>query len=191
MTLFVPPFYNIPARYAEFVMADPPWRFENYSARGQGKGAARHYATMSLAEIQELPVSQIAAPNCLLFLWATWPMINDALAVITAWGFTYKSGGVWNKRTKNGLPAFGTGYLLRSACEPFLIGTRGRVTHSKSHRNQFDGLAREHSRKPESAYDWCESYMPDARRVELFSRTRRRGWIMWGNEVGKFDAVHA
>jgi N6-adenosine-specific RNA methylase IME4 len=188
MTLFIPPFWNIPPGYAEFIMADPPWRFEHYSERGHSKSAANHYATMSLADIKALPVGDIAAENALLFLWATWPMIYQALAVCETWGFTYKSGGVWNKRTKNGLNAFGTGYLLRSSCEPFLIATRGQITHSRSHRNQFDGLAREHSRKPEAAYTWCESYMPDARRVELFARTRRAGWLAWGDETERFAA---
>jgi N6-adenosine-specific RNA methylase IME4 len=182
------PLLNIPHGYAQFIMADPPWHFENWSRKGIGKGAAKHYDTMSLSEIKQLPVSEIAASDCMLFLWAVWPMIDQALEVVNAWGFTYKTGGVWAKLTKNGLSAFGTGYLLRSANEPFLIATRGKTQlHSKSHRNQINGLAREHSRKPEEAYSFCETYMPDARRVELFARMQRPGWLAWGHETEKFN----
>jgi len=181
------PFLGIPTGYADFIMADPPWRFENWSERGIGKGAAKHYQTMTIPEIKQLPVADIASRDCMLFLWAVWPMIDKAFDVLKAWGFEYKTGGVWAKRTVNGLNAFGPGYLLRSSCEPFLIATRGKPgPHSKSHRNYFDGLAREHSRKPEEAYKFCETYMPDARRVELFARQKRLGWLSWGDEVDKW-----
>jgi N6-adenosine-specific RNA methylase IME4 len=181
------PLLGIPPGYAQFIMADPPWRFKTWSEKGGEKGAAKHYDTMSLSDIKRLPVADIAAPDCMLFLWAVWPMIDQAHEVIKAWGFTFKTGGVWTKQTKNGLSAFGTGYILRSANEPFLIATRGKSqVHSKSHRNQINGLAREHSRKPEEAYPFCETYMPGVRRVELFARKKRPGWLAWGHETGKF-----
>lgn len=165
------------------IVADPPWRFENWSRKGIGKGAARHYYCMRTEAIAALPVQLLAAPDACLFLWATWPMIFHAAEVMKAWGFTYKTGGCWHKTTSRGNPAFGPGYRVRSACEPFLLGYRGNPKHSKSHRNSITAAAREHSRKPESAYDWAMTYMPDVRRCDLFSRTLRIGWETWGNEL--------
>jgi len=84
---------------------------------------------MSLNQMKALPVSQLVAPNCALVLWATWPMLPHALEVLGAWGFTYQTGGAWAKQSKTGQKwAFGTGYILRSSCEPFLVGTTGRPT---------------------------------------------------------------
>jgi N6-adenosine-specific RNA methylase IME4 len=106
-----------------------------------------------------------------------------------AWGFRYVSGGAWLKRKQRGGVAFGPGYRVRSACEPWLLGIYGEPENSRSHRNFIDGLAAGHSVKPQEAYTWCETYMPGARRVELFSRTPRPGWDTWGNEAGKFEPV--
>lgn len=170
-----------------FLMADCPWRFELYSEKGEAKSAQSHYATMTTQDICALPVSDLAASDAVLFLWATWPMLDDARKVMAAWRFRYVSGGVWLKTTKNGKDGFGTGYRLRSACEPWLLGIVGEPETSRSHRNLIRGRAREHSRKPEEAYAWAESYLPDARRAELFSRTHREGWEAWGNEAGKFN----
>lgn len=112
-------------------------------------------------------------------------MLPAGMRVMSAWGFDYVTGGAWHKRTVNGKTAFGTGYVLRSACEPFLIGRRGRKRPtSRSERNLIEGLAREHSRKPEEAYRLAERLLPDARRVELFSRTVRPGWDHWGDQSG-------
>src|SRR5262249_39991757 len=151
--------------------------------KGHGKSAQRHYSCMGLDDIKALPVSQLAEPNCLLFMWATFPMLPQALDVMDAWNFEYKTGGAWHKKTKHGRTAFGTGYRVRSACELWLIGTIGNPGTSKSHRNIFEGEVREHSRKPEESFEWMETYMLGARRAELFSRTTRTGWDAWGAEV--------
>jgi len=170
------------------LMADPPWHFKLYSEKGEAKSAQAQYATMDLDAICKIPVWELAATDCVLWLWATWPMLPDGLQVIRRWGFTYKTGGAWSKRTARGKQAFGTGYLLRSACEPFLIATRGEPKTSRSVRNVVEALAREHSRKPDLAYEMAEALMPRAQRAELFSRESRPGWATWGNEVGKFNA---
>ena len=83
--------------------------------------------------------------------------------------------------------SFGTGYGPRNACDPFIIATKGRPLNTHAERNLIDGLAREHSRKPEEAYAWCERYLPGARRLDLFSRYDRPGWISVGDEAGKFN----
>jgi len=169
------------------ILADPPWDFKTYSDKGHGKSAQNHYQCMSLDDIKALPVADLAAPDCCLFLWTTWPMLVQGIDVLTAWGFSYKTGGHWRKTTKNGKLAFGTGYRVRCASEPWLLGFRGNPKNSISCRNALEGAVREHSRKPESVYEWCEQYLPDARRCELFSRQRREGWDVWGNEVDHFD----
>lgn len=192
------------------IMADPPWRFDLRSEAGEEKAPQAHYPCEDTDAICALPVEAIAAKDCLLWLWATNPMLPDALRVIEAWGFEYKTAGTWVKRTTRGKDAFGTGYVLRSSNEPFLIATRGAPKTTKSTRSTVptydDGFhalgeggvwpagsitieakVREHSRKPEEAFEAAENLIPDARRIELFSRQFRQGWSVWGNEVGKFD----
>ncbi len=175
------PFAGLEPQAFDVILADPPWDFKTYSPKGWGKSSHRHYRAMSLDAIKTLPAGLLAANDCLLFMWATWPMLREALSVVDAWGFRYVTGGAWDKAR------MGTGYVVRSACEPFLIATTGSFDHSRGHRNLIQGEAREHSRKPDTAYAWLETYMPTARRLELFSRASRPGWAAWGDEAGKFD----
>ncbi len=200
-----------PAGGFGLIMADPPWSYEMRSAKGYAKAPEAQYQTMPLAEIKALPVEALAAPDCVLWLWAVNPMLPDCIDTLRAWGFTYKTAGTWLKRTRFGKVGFGTGYLLRTANEPFLIGTRGRPkVQSRGVRSALisypdgaeehsedwpistitiEGLAREHSRKPEEAYAACKELLPIAQRADLFSRTDRAGWTAWGNETGKFEAT--
>ncbi|MBN7764089.1 DNA methyltransferase [Nitratireductor aquibiodomus] len=186
MRLFDWPFGDINPHSFDLIMADPAWTFELRSGKGEGKSAQAQYRCQSLDEIKALPVLDLAAPDALLWLWATNPMLPQALEVLNAWGFTFKTAGAWGKTTVNGKLAFGTGYIFRSAHEPILIGTRGEPKTTKSVRSLIMGQAREHSRKPEEAYRAAEQLMPCARRIELFSRTNRPGWTVWGDEAGKF-----
>jgi N6-adenosine-specific RNA methylase IME4 len=192
-------------------MADPPWLFRVRSAKGTGKSPQAHYRCLSIEAIAALPVRWLAAPHAVIVLWATWPLLlggdergrkpgnahrSPIGAVLDAWGFRYVTGGSWAKRTPTGKSTFGGGYRVRSSCEPFLIGVKGSPLNSHAERNLIetveannavDGLRREHSRKPEDAYAWCERYLPGARRLELFSRTDRPGWTAAGDEIGKFN----
>ncbi len=169
------------------IMADPPWHFRTHSTKGiTAKGAAGQYATMTRDEIEALPIADLAARDAILWLWATNPMLPDAFAVMRAWGFTFKTAGHWAKTTKHGKLAFGTGYILRCAGEPFLIGTRGKPRTSRSVRSVVMGQVRQHSRKPEEAYAAAERLLPDVARLDLFSRQPREGWQAWGNEADKF-----
>lgn len=181
------PFADLRPLSYDLLMADPPWSFSNWSEKGEVKNAKSHYDCMDLEAIKHLPVGHLAAPDAILLLWATNPMLPQALDVMRAWGFTFKTAAHWVKRTINGKLAFGTGYILRSAGEPVLIGTVGNPKTSRSTRSIIEGPVREHSRKPEEAFAWAESLMPGARRVEIFSRKSRPGWDAWGLEVGKFD----
>jgi N6-adenosine-specific RNA methylase IME4 len=202
-----------PAGGFGLIMADPPWSYQMRSDKGYAKAPEGQYQTMALDAIKALSVEALAAPDCLLWLWAVNPQLPQAIDVLRAWGFEFKTAGTWLKRSTRGKVSFGTGYILRSSNEPFLIGTRGapkttRATRSSviTHDDRFHGTgdwsdvwpngtitieasAREHSRKPDEAYHACEALMPDARRLDLFSRQNREGWTAWGNEAGKFEGA--
>jgi N6-adenosine-specific RNA methylase IME4 len=179
------PFGDLQPHSFDFIMADPPWRFEVRSAKGEGKSAQAHYKTMPLDQINAMPVLDLAAPHCTLWLWCTAPMLPQQLTTVRAWGFTYCTEGVWVKMTKNGKVSFGTGYGLRGSHEPFIIAKRGEPTLTRSTRSVVHGKVRGHSEKPEEAYREAERLMPRANRLDLFSRTNRKGWTAWGDEVGK------
>jgi len=181
-------FSGLPLFAYGLIMADPPWSFDNWSAAGEKKNAKAQYECTGIDWIKSLPVNHLAAPDCLLWLWATNPMLPQAIETMAAWGFRFKTAGHWSKKTVNGAQAFGTGYILRCAGEPFLIGTIGQPKVTKSTRSVIEGLAREHSRKPEEAFAAAEKLVPNVRRLELFSRQERLGWDVWGNETAKFPS---
>jgi N6-adenosine-specific RNA methylase IME4 len=175
-----------PLRYG-VILADPPWAFRLFSDKGDAKSPQAHYACMGAADLAALPVNQLAAPHCALLMWATWPMLDDARALMAAWGFRYKTGGAWAKQSSTGKAwAFGTGYCFRSASEPFLLGTIGRPpVLSRSVRNLIVAPVRQHSRKPDDLHAMAESLYPGPR-AELFAREPRPGWDVWGNQTDKF-----
>lgn len=178
-----------PAGGFGLIMADPPWSYEMRSEKGYDRSPEAHYATMDLAAIKAMPVEALAAPDCLLWLWALGPQLPQALDVIAAWGFTFKSSGHWAKVGTSGKQHFGTGYILRNAGEPFIIATRGAPKTTRTVRSVIIAPVREHSRKPDEAFAQAEKLMPEARRLELFSRQQRPGWSVWGNETTKFEAL--
>lgn len=180
-----------PMKYGA-ILADPPWAYDMRSAEGYGKSPEAHYATMALDAIKALPVHQLAGPDCLLFLWSTWPHLPQAMEVMRAWGFTYKTGGAWVKRSRrHWLPAMGTGYVLRSATEPFLIGTIGapRIRDRAVRNVLIDAERREHSRKPPEARRIIERLLPHTFACELFGRETWPGHDVWGHEAEKFDVA--
>jgi N6-adenosine-specific RNA methylase IME4 len=185
-----------PMKYGA-ILADPPWAYAMRSDKGYEKSPEAHYSTMPLDEIKALPVHQLAGPECLLFMWSTWPHLSQALQVLEAWGFIYITGGSWTKRTPTGKAAFGTGYVLRSSTEPFLVGKLGKpqIT-SRSERNLIEAaeipngiesLRREHSRKPPEMRAIIERLLPRAHCAELFAREPWPGHDVWGNQVEKFE----
>lgn len=178
----------------DLIMADPPWKFENWSKKGEAKNASAQYDCMSLDDIKALPVGHLMAPDAVLWLWATNPMLPQAFEVLQAWGVRYVTAGTWVKRTTNGKLGFGTGYRLRCANEPFLIATNGNPATARNVRSVIEGPIREHSRKPDEAFDEASRLvapMPDPRKLELFARQTRDGWTTWGNEATKFDGEAA
>lgn len=186
------PFDGLAPMAYDLIMADPPWRFVTYSDKGRGaKSADAHYQTMTQEQLHALPVAMLAKPDCLLWLWATHPMIDQQIHLMRVWGFRFVTSGCWVKRTARGGLAFGTGYRLRSASEPFLLGTIGNPKTTRSIRTVIEGRVREHSRKPDEAYSAAEALMPGARRADLFARQRRPGWDAWGDQVDRFGEVAA
>ena len=183
----------------DIILADPPWHFRNYAADAPGmvhsrsRGAARHYPTMTTDDICRLQIP--AADNAILFLWACWPTLPDALQVIEAWGFEYKTiAWVWVKANKTGIGFFtGMGYYTRSNSEPCLLATRGKVTRpvNKSIQSLIHHPVMQHSRKPDDQYRKIEALYPGKRYLELFARRPWPGWDFWGNEVDSSVALPA
>lgn len=173
----------------DVIAIDPPWTFDLYSDAGAEKSAGAQYALMSFEDIKAMRVGDLAAPDCLLLLWCCeWMDPAQRSELIRAWGFTYRSAFMWRKTTVNGKVRMGTGYRVRSMHEPVLLATVGNPQH-RAFPSIFDGVAREHSRKPEEFYALVDACCPDTRRADIFSRERRPGWDGWGNELGKFDAA--
>ena len=174
------PFAGLPLHSAGVVLADPAWSFVTYSPKGWRKSAHAHYPCMDLAEIRAMPVADLAGPDSVLVLWSTQVHLLHAIAVLETWGFTFKTMGAWAKQSSSGRCwQFGTGYLLRSSAEFFLIGTRGRPPQlSRSSRNLIVAPVREHSHKPDAMYALIEATWPGPY-VELFARHSRAGWHRW------------
>lgn len=183
------PFGDLSPLSYDVIVADPPWRFRTWSETNQAKSASRHYDLMMTEDIRSLPVNRLAQRDCLLLLWCTAPMLPQATSTMQAWGFTYKSNMVWRKLTPAGKVRMGTGYWARSMHEQVLIGCVGKPRKFKAFPSLFDGVAREHSRKPEEFFRLVERHTIGARLLELFSRQQRPGWSNWGNEQSKFDTA--
>lgn len=169
------------------IYADPPWQFKTYSNKGKGRSAERHYPTMSKADIQRLPVNQIADKDSVLLLWVTAPCFEEGLELIKAWGFTYKTVGfTWVKlNRKNSKFFMGMGYYTRSNAEYCLLATRGKVLERKSHSvsSVLCTHIEEHSKKPTVTRERIEELFGNIPRIELFARQYADGWDCWGNEV--------
>jgi N6-adenosine-specific RNA methylase IME4 len=175
------------------IIADPAWLYQLHSPAGDAKSPQAQYSCMTTDEIAALPVGSLAGGNCLLMMWATAPMLPDALRVMGAWGFRFVTAGSWAKQSSTGKKwAFGTGYVLRSAAEFFLLGAVGSPDYvSRSERNLIVAPVRGHSRKPDEQYEIMDRLCPNTFGVELFARQRRAGWDAWGNETGKFEGEAA
>ncbi len=176
----------LPAKKFGVILADPEWRFEPYSRdTGMDRAADNHYPTSETDVICARPVHDIAADDCALFLWATVPMLPDALRVMAAWGFEYKSHMVWKK------DRLGTGYWFRNQHELLLVGMRGDRLPAPAPGTQFPSLIEaplgEHSEKPDVFYEVIERYFPNLAKIELNARRARSEWHAWGNEAPKTE----
>ncbi len=174
------------------ILADPPWRFQNRT----GKMAPEHrrlsrYGTMELDEICALPVEGVAADPAHLYLWVPNALLPEGLRVMQAWGFDYKSNLVWHKiRKDGGSDGRGVGFYFRNVTELCLFGVRGKnartLAPGRRQVNLLGTRKREHSRKPDEAYDVIEACSPGPR-LELFARGERKGWTGWGNQSDDYE----
>lgn len=166
----------IRGKYA-VLYADPPW---SYSNDGFSGAAAEHYPTMATADICAMPIEDVAADDCVLFMWATNPLLEDAMRVIKSWGFAYKTNLVWvkNAQTNMGFYCYGKHELL-------LVATRGSLPPVRAglRASVIEAPRSEHSRKPEEIYALIEGMYPGMSYLELFARRKRQGWTTFGNEA--------
>lgn len=178
---------NFPTQKYSTILADPPWRFLNRT----GKIAPEHkrlsrYETMTMQEIMDMPVGQLALPQSHLYLWVPNALIQEGLEVMRCWGFTYKTNLVWYKIRKDGGPdGRGVGFYFRNVTELVLFGIRGSMRTLRPGRTQVNVVAtrkREHSRKPDELYGVIEACSPSPY-LELFARHDREGWEQWGREI--------
>jgi N6-adenosine-specific RNA methylase IME4 len=200
------PFADLPRGHFKAIYADPPWQFQAWAgARLSGDrrpcaATKPHYQTMSDEEICALPVADLAAPDCVLFMWMCWPVLERSLRVLDAWGFTYKTCAfAWMKANvrqpdifrddANEEVSMGLGYWTRANSEPCLLATRGKPKRRDGGVKQ--GIIepkREHSRKPDCVPQRIERLV-EGPYLELFARTQRPGWTVWGNQTDKFASA--
>lgn len=198
-------FEGLPRGHFKAILADPPWRFKVWSgtevvqARGSKstyKPASVHYRTIETRELAALPISSLAADDCVLFIWCCWPTLRDAWDLVGAWGFEYKTCAFdWMKGHAGQIdmfrddadPLMGMGYWTRANTEPCLLATRGKPKRINADvRQGIFEPRRAHSRKPECVHDRIERLVAGPY-LELFARRSRPGWTTWGNESTKFD----
>ena len=178
-----------PNKKYSIIYADPPWGYQN---KGTRAAANKHYEVMTVDDIKKMPVGVIADDDCVLFMWATFPLLNKALEVIEAWGFTYKTVAFnWVKLNKRGAGLFmGLGNWTRSNSEICLLAVKGKPKRvSASVHSVILSQIQRHSRKPDEARDRIVELMGDLPRIELFARETAQGWDSYGNEVPAMDAA--
>jgi N6-adenosine-specific RNA methylase IME4 len=171
----------LPEKRYGVIYADPEWRFEPWSREtGMDRAADNHYPTSELETIKNRSVHELAADDCVLFMWATSPMLKDAIEVMRAWGFRYVTSFVWVK------DKIGTGYWFRNKHETLLVGVKGEVP-APAPGTQADSVisapVARHSEKPEVFYEIIERYFSTLPKIELNARRRRAGWDAWGLEA--------
>lgn len=168
------------------ILADPPWSFRTWSGKTgtPHRTAEDHYKTMTLRDIAALPVEEVAAKDCALFMWVVDSHVDQAIHLAAAWGFKFKTiAFVWDKGR------IGMGYWTRKQAEVCLLFTRGKPKRiSKSIRQVIREPRREHSRKPDVTHERIESLVAGPY-LELFARSQRPGWVSWGNQTDKFEVA--
>jgi len=163
----------------DIIYADPPWKYD-FSV-STSRAIESHYPSMNIEDIKAMSIPD--STDAVLFLWATAPKLLDALEVMAAWGFQYKTHAVWNKMK------IGMGYWFRGQHELLLIGTKGKSIPPDT-TNRYGSVIEEkrtekHSRKPEKIYEIIEAMFPIQKKIELFATKKRKGWISWGLDIGK------
>lgn len=174
--------FNTDKKY-DIIYADPPWRYNDRRSNG---ACENHYETMKIKDICDLPVKNLCSDNCVMFLWTTYPMLQEAFKLIESWGFKYKTIGFqWIKQNKSGNGYFfGLGRWTRGNSECCLIATKGKPKRINNSVSQLIvSPIQSHSKKPDETREKIVELMGDLSRIELFARQSTKGWDVWGNEV--------
>ena len=172
---------NFPDKKYQIIYADPPFSYHIERGKAVLMGSTKnHYETMTLEDICNLPVQQIADKNCYLFLWASSPTLKEALQVMERWGFKYKVVAfVWSKTNRE----MGLGHYTRTNHEFVLLGTKGSLERKSNKVKQWlKAPTTAHSKKPNEIRDRITQLYGDLQRIELFSRTIIHGWDVIGND---------
>jgi N6-adenosine-specific RNA methylase IME4 len=176
---------KLPDKKYSIIYADPPWSYRDKALAGN-RGATCKYPVQSKEWIRDLPVKDIAADDCVLFLWVTFPKLDECMEIIDAWGFTYKTVAfTWVKKNKVADSLFwGMGRWTRANAEVCLLATRGKISRvDASVHSVIVSSIQKHSKKPEEARERIVRLMGDLPRIELFARETSSGWDSWGNEL--------
>lgn len=176
------PKIELPKGKYSIIYADPPWQYYE----GGYKNQSQHYETLTVDKLSELSIENLAADDCILFLWVTFPILPEAISLMQQWGFEYSTVGfVWvkSKKDKTGF-FFGLGNWTRANAELCLIGTKGSIVRQDASISQiiYEPI-QEHSKKPDIVKDKIIKLVGDLPRIELFARQKTKGWDVWGNEV--------
>jgi len=176
--------FNTDKKY-NVIYADPPWSYRDKALSGN-RGACCKYDVMNTTDISELPVRDLSANDCVLFMWVTMPKLDECFELIKAWGFTYKTCAfTWVKRNKKSSGYFwGMGRWTRANAEICLLATKGNPKRVAANvHSVIDTPIEEHSKKPSCTRDRIVKLLGDVPRIELFARQSADGWDCWGNEV--------
>lgn len=170
------------------IYADPPWNGLGWNNGSGRRAPSRHYKVQDDGWIEQLPVTELAADSCALFLWVTFPNLPLGLRVIEAWGFNYATCAfTWVKRNRVADSYFfGCGNYTRANAELCLLGTKGgmqKLRVSRSVPQICDARISSHSSKPPEIRDRIIQLFGNLPRIELFAREKVDGWDAWGNEV--------
>ena len=175
---------SFPNKKYNIIYADPPWSYQDKALAGN-RGAVCKYSVMNIDEIKSLPVKDLADDDCILFMWVTYPKLNECFEVIKSWGFEYKTiAFTWVKKYKNGDNFMGMGRWTRANAEICMLATKGKPKRiSASVRQIIESIPERHSKKPSIVRDKIVELVGDLPRIELFARERINGWDAWGNEI--------
>jgi site-specific DNA-methyltransferase (adenine-specific) len=196
-----PDFFGVKGKKYHLIYCDPPWEYDRKVTKG---AALAHYQTMDFEQICSLPVHQLAAKDCMLLMWTTNNMMMRSGEVMKRWGFEFVTiYTTWVKTYPNGNPVKNMGSYTRPACEFIIVGKRGRAAQYRKNKCVSQVLVAPrptkfdkknvviHSKKPEEMYAIFDLYFGEdyhkLNKIELFSRKKRMGWDVWGNETEKFN----
>ena len=162
----------------DVIYADPAWRYS--FSKSNSRKIENQYPTMTIKEMCDLPVKDLAKENAVLYMWTTSPKLEESFKLIKAWGFKYKTHCIWDKET------IGMGYWFRGQHEILMVCTKGKFSPPEP-KNRISSVIKEkktkHSKKPLKVRDMIEKWFPNIDRLEMFARTSGENWDVWGNEV--------